>query len=187
MVAPTTIVDRHVDLRPHLFPQRQQRFVDEHRAVVGVVDDVGELVGVEAEVERVEDAADERDAEVGLEVRAVVPAERGDAVAGADAEVEQGAGEAPGAAGEVARRCSDGSTCPRRRETISRRRKTCFGAAEDRRQRERDSPSSGRSCGGLYAESGRRMDSRERARRRREQLPARVVRSRRGRSDSRSN
>ena len=86
----------------HLLPERQQAFVDEHGAVVGVVDDVGELVGVEAEVEGVEDAAHERDAEVGLEVRAVVPAERGDAIARPDAEIEQGAGEAAGADGEVA-------------------------------------------------------------------------------------
>ena len=61
-----------------------------------MVDDVGELVGVEAEVERVEDAADERNAEVGLEVLAVVPAEGGDAVAGADAEVGQDTGPAAG-------------------------------------------------------------------------------------------
>ena len=41
-----------------------------------------------------QDAAGERDAEVGLEVLAVVPAERRDAVAGLDAEVFQRAGEA---------------------------------------------------------------------------------------------
>ena len=43
----------------------------------------------------------ERDAEVGLEVRAVVPAEGGDAVAGREAEVEEDLGEAAGAVGEV--------------------------------------------------------------------------------------
>lgn len=48
-----------------------------------------------------EHAADEGDAEIGIEVRAVVPAEGGDAVAGRDAEVQEDAGEAPAADGEV--------------------------------------------------------------------------------------
>ena len=119
-----------------------------------MVDDVGELVGVEAEVERVEDAAHERDAEVGLEVRAVVPAERGDAVAGLDAEVEQGPGEAAGAVGEVGEGVAvDRLVGEAPDDFLAAGR--LFGAAEDRRQRQRDSPSSGRSCGGLYAERGR--------------------------------
>src|SRR5207253_1235451 len=67
-----------------------------------VVDDVGDLVGVEAEVEGMEDPAGERDAEVGLEVGAVVPGERGDAVAGPDAEAGEGLREAARAAREVA-------------------------------------------------------------------------------------
>ena len=91
----------HAVARCDLFPQRQQHLVDEHGAVVRVVDDVGELVGVEAEVERVEHAAHQRDAEVGFEVRTVVPAERRDAVAGLDAESMQRAGEAPRADREV--------------------------------------------------------------------------------------
>src|SRR3989442_54653 len=45
--------------------------------------------------------AGERDAEVGLEVRAVVPGERGDAIAGPDAEAGEGLRETAGAAGEV--------------------------------------------------------------------------------------
>src|SRR5204863_5298152 len=57
---------------------------------------------VEAEVEGMEDPAGERNAEVGLEVRAVVPGERGDAVAGSDAETREGLREAARAAGEVA-------------------------------------------------------------------------------------
>ncbi len=88
--------------RANLLPERQQRFVDQQELVLRVIDDVGELLGVEAEVEGVEDAADERDGEIGLEVRAVVPGERGDAVAGDDAEVGEGAGEPPGAVAEVA-------------------------------------------------------------------------------------
>ena len=48
-----------------------------------------------------EDAAREWDAEVGLEVLAVVPGERGDAVARAKAQVPQGAGEPPRARREL--------------------------------------------------------------------------------------
>ncbi len=90
------------DERLQLLPERQKRFVDDHHRIAGVVDDVGELVVVEAEVERVEDAAHERDGEIGLEVCAVVPGESGDAVARSDAEVDQDAREAAGAIGEVA-------------------------------------------------------------------------------------
>ncbi len=105
--------------RAHLFPQRQQALVDEDGAVLRVVDDVGELVGVEAQVERVQHAAHQRDAEVGLEVRTVVPAERGDAVAGLDAEIEQRAGEAARADRRSRRRCSGGSDLSAVRQTIS--------------------------------------------------------------------
>ena len=100
-VAPTTMTIGTLTLGFTCSQSGQQAFVHEDRAILGVVDDVGELVGVEAEVERVEHAAHQRDAEVGLEVRAVVPAERGDAVAGRDAEIEQDPGEAAGAVGEV--------------------------------------------------------------------------------------
>jgi hypothetical protein len=91
----------HAHLRLDLLPERQQRFVDEDRAVVGMVDDVGELVGVETEVEGMEDAASERNAEVGLEVGPVVPGEGGDAVSRFDAQVDERLGCAARAAGEI--------------------------------------------------------------------------------------
>ena len=62
---------------------------------------IGELVGVETEVEGMQHTADERDAEVGLEVVVVVPAEGGDAVARGETEVEEDAGKAAGAIGEM--------------------------------------------------------------------------------------
>ena len=64
--------------------------------------DVGQLVGVEPEVEGVEHRAEQRDGEVGLEMAVVVPAERGDAVAGADAERLERGGEPAGATQDLA-------------------------------------------------------------------------------------
>ena len=61
--------------------QRQQHVVDDQEAVLGVVGDPADLVGREAQVQRVHHAAGGRDAEVALEVRVVVPAQRRDALA----------------------------------------------------------------------------------------------------------
>ena len=106
-------------------------------AVLGVVDDVGELVGVEAEVERVEHAAHERDGEVGLEVRAVIPAERGDAVAGDDAEVEEDAGRGAGRGAVKSAHGVAVNRLVREARDDFLPAEDCFGAAEDRRQGER--------------------------------------------------
>ena len=64
-----------------LFEQRQQRTVDDDDRVLGVVRDVAEVVGMQAQVERVEDGAHRRARRGRLEVAVVVPAERADAVA----------------------------------------------------------------------------------------------------------
>ena len=73
--------------------QRDERGVDDDATVLGVVDDVGQLVGREANVERVQHRAHGGDGEIGLEVALVVPAERADAVALLDAEAGQGSCE----------------------------------------------------------------------------------------------
>src|SRR5690606_25066837 len=44
--------------------QRQQRRVDEHHAVIGVVDDVGDLVGCQPQVERVQHGSRQRSCQV---------------------------------------------------------------------------------------------------------------------------
>ena len=54
--------------------ERQQDVVDDQEAVFGVVRDPADLVGREAQVQRVHHAARGRDAEVALEVGVVVPA-----------------------------------------------------------------------------------------------------------------
>ena len=87
--------DDVADSRPasKLLEQRQQRRVHDHDAVLGVRGDVPQLVGMEPQVERVQHRAQQRHGEVGLEVAVVVPAERGDPVARADAERAERAGE----------------------------------------------------------------------------------------------
>ena len=74
---------------------------DEHLRLA-IVDDVGDLLGVQAQVEGVGDRAGERDAEVRLEVLAVVPHQGRDAVAAADPGGDQ-------RAGELARAADDGA------------------------------------------------------------------------------
>ena len=54
--------------------------------VLGVVDDVGEVVVVQAQVQRVEHGADRRNREIRLEVLLARPSQRRDAVARPDAE-----------------------------------------------------------------------------------------------------
>ena len=70
--------------------ERQQHVVDDQEAVLGIVRDPADLVGRQAQVQRVHHAAGRRDAEVALEVRVVVPAQRGDALAVLQAELLQG-------------------------------------------------------------------------------------------------
>ena len=84
-----------------LLEQRHEAAVDDHRAVAGVVGDVGEIVRVQPEVERVQHEARARDPEVGLEVRVVVPRERGDAVASLETELVQRDRELPRPPAEV--------------------------------------------------------------------------------------
>jgi hypothetical protein len=70
------------DHRCDLLDDRHEGEVDENGAVGGVVHDPGDLLGKQARIERVVDAAHAHDAEPGLEMVAGVPGQRGDAVAG---------------------------------------------------------------------------------------------------------
>ena len=82
--------------------ERPQRLVGDQDAIAGMRRDVGEVVGVEPQVERVRDEAADRSAEVGLQVLVVVPRERRDAVAVDEAElVAQRQRELLGASGEI--------------------------------------------------------------------------------------
>ena len=73
--------------------------------VLGVVRDVGELLGEQPDVERVQHGAHRRHREVGLEVLGVVPLERADPLVPGDAQPAQGVGE-PGRAPARGRRTS---------------------------------------------------------------------------------
>ena len=82
--------------------QTEQRAVDEDHLVVGVVDDVGELLGEQSDVQRVQDAPGARRGEVQLEVAGGVPPERRHAAVGRDAEVVEDPAEPPGPLGPAA-------------------------------------------------------------------------------------
>jgi hypothetical protein len=77
--------------------QGEQRTVDEDHLVVGVVDDVGELLGEQADVEGVQDSPRARRGEVELEVAGGVPGERGHAPVGGDPEIVEHPAELAGA------------------------------------------------------------------------------------------
>ena len=82
--------------------ERPEHLVRDQHLVARVRRDVGQVVGVEAEVERVRDHPADGDADVGLEVLVVVPGEGADAVAVLQAElVAQRGGEAAGARREL--------------------------------------------------------------------------------------
>ena len=82
--------------------ERPEHLVRDEDAIARVRRDVGQVVGVQAEVQRVRDHPAHRDADVGLEVLVVVPGEGADAVAVLQAElVAQGGRETARARREV--------------------------------------------------------------------------------------
>ena len=76
-----------------LLDQRQEGQVEEQRGVLGVVGDVGDLLGEQARVDGVADRADAGDGVVELEMAVAVPGQRRHPVAGLDAEPDQRVGE----------------------------------------------------------------------------------------------
>jgi hypothetical protein len=66
------------------FVDRQKDVIDEQKAIASVVGDAGNLVGMEAEIESVQDAAGARNSEKGFEVTGMVPHHGGDAIAGTE-------------------------------------------------------------------------------------------------------
>ena len=66
--------------------QRQQHVVNDQHPVAGVAGDPADLVRRQPDVERVHHCAGRRDAEITLQVRMVVPAQRRDPVAFFDAQ-----------------------------------------------------------------------------------------------------
>ena len=71
--------------------RRRERVVDEDDAILGVVDHVGDLLGEQPQVDRVQNRADARNREVALEVALRVPREGPDPLAARDTKGAQGA------------------------------------------------------------------------------------------------
>jgi hypothetical protein len=89
------------ELRAESFDEREELFFDKEDGGGGVVKNIAELVGGEANIQRQQDGASFEDAVVGLEEAVAIGTEEGNAIAGLDAEMPQGAAEARGAVGEL--------------------------------------------------------------------------------------
>ena len=114
-----TITFSNAVLVGELAIERQQDVVDDEEAVLGVGGDPADLVGRQAQVERVHDAAGGRDAEVALEVGVVVPGQRRDAIALLQAELRAGRRRGGACAGGTRRSCACCRDLSGRRETTS--------------------------------------------------------------------
>ena len=75
---------------PKLLVERQQAFVEDEHPVCRIVHDVGEIIGVQAKVQRVQDRPDRRNGEIRLEVFLARPRKGRHTIAGLDSEIVQG-------------------------------------------------------------------------------------------------
>ena len=82
----------------HLGQQRRHRGVDDDDLVLAVVNDVGQLLGEEPDVQRVEHRPHRGDGQIGLQVLLVVPGERPHPVRVAHPQAPQRGGQAFGPA-----------------------------------------------------------------------------------------
>jgi len=88
MVAGAThddVLDRG-ELIEHIRQQRDERLVDKDHLVLGMVDHVDQLLGEQANIERVQHGSHAGHGEVGLHVSLVVPHECADAITRPDAQ-----------------------------------------------------------------------------------------------------
>ena len=86
---------------PHAFDDRQQVEVDEDHLVLGMVGDIGDVLGRQPRVERVQHRADAGNAEIELEMAIGVPGDGADPVAELDAQPLQRLGQLLGALARV--------------------------------------------------------------------------------------
>ena len=84
-------------MRRNALDERREGGIEDHRLVFGMVDDVDQLLRVQARVAGVHHHAAAGHGVVGLEVAVVVPGDRGDHAAGAEAQAGQRVGELFGA------------------------------------------------------------------------------------------
>ena len=100
--------------RSEPFDERRERQVEEAMAILGMIDDVSELVGKQARIDGVDHRARAGHRVIELEVAIAVPRERADAIARLHAQARQCAGEAAradvgGAIGVTVDRAFDGA------------------------------------------------------------------------------
>ncbi len=89
-------------LVPNRGQERGDRPVDQDHLVLGVIDHVGQLLGEEPDVQRVQDRAHARDGQIGGHVGVVVPHERAHPVAPFDTQPGQRRRQAVGVFSELA-------------------------------------------------------------------------------------
>ena len=98
------IVSTFRELVDDLGEQGGKRPVEDDHLVLGVIGDVGELLGEQPDVERVEHGAHARHRQVRLHMALVVPHEGADPVPGSNAEFGEGGGELIGPVGDLGER-----------------------------------------------------------------------------------
>jgi hypothetical protein len=86
-----------LEVLPHALDDRQQVEVDEDRLVLGVIGDVGDVLGRQPRVDGVQHGADAGDAEIELEVAIGVPGDGAHRIAELDAQPLQRLGHLLGA------------------------------------------------------------------------------------------
>ena len=84
-------------MRRELLDERHESQVEADVAILGVIDDVGDLLGKEPRIDGVHDGTHSGDAVIELEMPEAVPGERADAISLPDAEPSQRLGNLPSA------------------------------------------------------------------------------------------
>src|SRR5262249_38290194 len=85
-----------------LLPQGEQHIVDDKEAILSVIHDKCKLMRMEPQVERVHDSSRGGNSKISFDMRVMVPAQCGDAIARREAGALQGFSERPGPVVEIA-------------------------------------------------------------------------------------
>jgi hypothetical protein len=90
-----------VEQAVQLVEQRRESQIEEDIAILGMIDDVAELIDRQPRIDRVADGADARDGVVQLQVPVRIPGDGGDAIVGPYAQRLQRVGELTAAPGSI--------------------------------------------------------------------------------------
>ena len=90
-----------LEVGPHALDDRQQVEIDEDHLILGMVGDVGHMVGRQTRIDGVQHGAQAGDAEIELEMAMGVPSKGADAIAELDAQTLQRLGDLLGALGGI--------------------------------------------------------------------------------------